>query len=256
MTADDRVRAVLYPLDGVGLDKLVDAAALLTRVDRKYVLPVDDALTVLAALAPTTGARVLEIDGARSAAYESVYFDTPDLASFRLTATRRRRRFKVRTRTYLDSGASFLEVKTRAARGTTLKQRVAHDGCPTALGADRTFVGRTLAAEGIEGVPEHALAPGLVSRYRRTTLLLPGPTAPRAPPSTRASRGSSTSRARTRRSRGPSRTWWSSRPRAAPRRPTSTACCGGTATGPSGSPSTAPVWRSCAPTFPTARGAA
>ncbi len=173
VTADDRVRAVLYPLDGVGLDELVDTAALLTRVDRKYVLPVDDALTVLGALAPTTGARVLEIDGARSTAYESVYFDTPDLASFRLTATRRRRRFKVRTRTYRDSGTTFLEIKTRAARGTTLKQRVAHDGCPTALGAGRTFVGRTLAAEGIEGVPEHALAPGLVSRYHRTTLLLP-----------------------------------------------------------------------------------
>src|SRR5690606_23783473 len=53
VTADDRVRAVLYPLDGVGLDELVDTAALLTRVDRKYVLPVDDALTVLGALAPT-----------------------------------------------------------------------------------------------------------------------------------------------------------------------------------------------------------
>ncbi|MFJ2520475.1 polyphosphate polymerase domain-containing protein [Cellulosimicrobium cellulans] len=173
VTADDRVRAVLYPLDGIGLDELVDAAALLTRVDRKYVLPVDDAVTVLDALTRTTAARVLELDGARSSAYESVYFDTPDLASFRLTATRRRRRFKVRTRTYLDSGTSFLEVKTRAARGTTLKQRVAHDECPTALGAGRTFVGRTLAAEGIDGVPEHALAPGLVSRYRRTTLLLP-----------------------------------------------------------------------------------
>ncbi|WP_313663672.1 polyphosphate polymerase domain-containing protein [Cellulosimicrobium cellulans] len=173
VTADDRVRAVLYPLDGIGLDELVDAAALLTRVDRKYVLPVDDAVTVLDALTRTTAARVLELDGARSSAYESVYFDTPDLASFRLTATRRRRRFKVRTRTYLDSGTSFLEVKTRAARGTTLKQRVAHDECPTALGAGRTFIGQTLAAEGIDGVPEHALAPGLVSRYRRTTLLLP-----------------------------------------------------------------------------------
>ncbi|QJW38237.1 polyphosphate polymerase domain-containing protein [Cellulosimicrobium protaetiae] len=173
MTADDRVRAVLCPLDGVGLDELVDAAALLTRVDRKYVLPVDDAVAVLDDLARVTAARVLEIDGARSAAYESVYFDTPDLASFHLTATRRRRRFKVRTRTYLDSGASFLEVKTRAARGTTLKQRVAHDECPTALGDGRTFVGRTLEAEGIDGGSHLALSPGLVSRYRRTTLLLP-----------------------------------------------------------------------------------
>lgn len=174
LPADDRVRAALHPLTGVGLDELVGTAALLTRVDRKYVLPVDDAAAVLDALSRTTAARVLEIDGARSAAYESVYFDTPDLASFRLTATRRRRRFKVRTRTYLDSGTSFLEVKTRAARGTTLKQRVAHD-CPTALGGGQEFVHRTLAAEGIDGVTEHALAPGLVSRYRRTTLLLPRP---------------------------------------------------------------------------------
>ncbi|MGO3485578.1 MAG: VTC domain-containing protein, partial [Cellulosimicrobium funkei] len=174
LPADDRVRAALHPLAGVDLDELVGTAALLTRVDRKYVLPVDDAVAVLDALARTTAARVLEIDGTRSAAYESVYFDTPDLASFRLTATRRRRRFKVRTRTYLDSGTSFLEVKTRAARGTTFKQRVAHD-CPTALDGGREFVHRTLAAEGIDGVPEHALAPGLVSRYRRTTLLLHRP---------------------------------------------------------------------------------
>ena len=174
VTADDRVRAVLHPLDGIGLDELVDSAALLTRIDRKYVLSLDDALAVLDALARTRTTRVLEIDGARSAAYESVYFDTPDLASFRLTATRRRHRFKVRTRTYLDSGQSFLEVKTRAARGTTLKQRVPHLDGPTTLGPGRTFVATSLAAEGVDGARHLALAPGLVSRYRRTTLLLPG----------------------------------------------------------------------------------
>jgi hypothetical protein len=46
---------------------------------------------------------VLEIDGARSFAYDSTYFDTPDLDAYLLAATRRRRRFKVRTRTYVDS---------------------------------------------------------------------------------------------------------------------------------------------------------
>nr|WP_194720180.1 polyphosphate polymerase domain-containing protein [Cellulosimicrobium arenosum] len=144
----------------------------MTRVDRKYVLPADAAVRVLDELAGSTTARVLEIDGARGSAYESVYFDTPDLASFHLTATRRRRRFKVRTRTYLDSGTSFLEVKTRAARGTTLKQRVQHDD-PAALGTGRVFVGETLATQGVDGAPHLALAPGLVSRYRRTTVLLP-----------------------------------------------------------------------------------
>jgi hypothetical protein len=175
VTAHDLVRAGLHPLDGIGLDELVASAALLTRVDRKYVLAVDDATAVLDALARTGGARVLEIDGARQFGYESVYFDTPELASFRLTATRRRRRFKVRTRTYLDSGQSFLEVKTRAARGTTLKQRAEHAGCPTALGPGAGFVARTLAAEGVPAADRLALEPGLVSRYRRTTLHLPGP---------------------------------------------------------------------------------
>ncbi|MCB7136189.1 polyphosphate polymerase domain-containing protein [Cellulosimicrobium marinum] len=171
--AHGQVRAVLDPLGGIGLDELVASAALLTRVDRKYVLRADDALTVLDDLARTGVARVLEIDGSRQFGYESVYFDTPDLASFRLTATRRRRRFKVRTRTYLDSGLSFLEVKTRAARGTTLKQREPHLDDPATLGGGCAFVAATLAAEGVRPVRPHALEPGLVSQYRRLTLHLP-----------------------------------------------------------------------------------
>ncbi|MFC8922504.1 VTC domain-containing protein [Cellulosimicrobium sp. NPDC057127] len=174
-TAHARVQEAVGTLDGIGLDELVTSAALLTRVDRKYVLAVDEAVAVLAALAGSGVARALEIDGARQFGYESVYFDTPDLASYHLTATRRRRRFKVRTRTYVDSGESFLEVKTRAARGTTLKQRTEHPGCPTALGPGAGFVARTLGAEGVPAADRLALEPGLVSRYRRTTLHLPGP---------------------------------------------------------------------------------
>ena len=50
------------------------------------------------------GMRVLERRTAlRDFAYESVYFDTPDLLSFRMAAQPRRRRFKLRTRTYLDT---------------------------------------------------------------------------------------------------------------------------------------------------------
>jgi hypothetical protein len=68
----------------------------------------------------------LEIDGARSFGYESVYFDTADLAGYRGAAHGRRRRFKVRTRTYLDSETTVLEVKTQGGRGETVKQRTAY----------------------------------------------------------------------------------------------------------------------------------
>lgn len=156
----------------VGLDELDAAAALQTRVDRKYVLPVsalDDLLDALPA-----GTRRLVIDGADTFLYESVYFDTPDLDCFRLAAGRRRRRFKVRTRTYCDTGGTWLEVKTRGPRGTTVKNRREHATSDRGSVADgMAFVVDVLRGEGIE-VPEHLeLAPTLVTRYRRRTLVLP-----------------------------------------------------------------------------------
>lgn len=153
-------------LTPVGLGELNDTAALQTRRDRKYVLNPDELAGLLTALPP---ARVLEIDGARSFAYDSTYFDTPGLDAYRLAATRRRRRFKVRTRTYVDSGSCFVEVKTRAGRGTTVKGRQPHDDAGH-LGGARTFVSARLADAGAPPVP--VLTPTLRSRYHRTTLLL------------------------------------------------------------------------------------
>jgi len=108
------------PLEGlatIGLAELTERASLLTRIDRKYVLPRAELDAVLGDLDPAV--RVLDIDGVRSSAYESVYFDTPELTSFLMAAHPRRRRFKIRTRTYVDSAQSYLEVKTRGGRGVT-----------------------------------------------------------------------------------------------------------------------------------------
>lgn len=150
----------------VTLDELNQAAALQTRRDRKYVLTPDELDDLLATLPP---ARVLEIDGSRSFAYDSTYFDTPELDAYRLAATRRRRRFKVRTRTYVDTGTCFVEVKTRAGRGTTVKERQPHDDADH-LGPARAFVSDRLADAGAPSAP--VLTPTLRSRYHRTTLLL------------------------------------------------------------------------------------
>ncbi|MFI8526983.1 polyphosphate polymerase domain-containing protein [Promicromonospora sukumoe] len=157
---------MIADLAPVTLDELNDTAALQTRRDRKYVLTPDELDDLLAALPP---ARVLEIDGSRSFAYDSTYFDTPELDAYRLAATRRRRRFKVRTRTYVDTGSCFVEVKTRAGRGTTVKERQPHDDAGH-LGLARTFVSDRLADAGAPSAP--VLTPTLRSRYQRTTLLL------------------------------------------------------------------------------------
>ncbi|NNF88923.1 MAG: molecular chaperone, partial [Acidimicrobiia bacterium] len=68
----------LEDLPSVGLADLNNEAALLTRKDRKYLVPLEVARVLLA----QDGLLVLEIDGRRSFRYESVYFDTPDRVSY------------------------------------------------------------------------------------------------------------------------------------------------------------------------------
>lgn len=161
-------------LDPISLDELIDEAALQTRVDRKYVVGVRDGLAVLTALDPST--RVLEIAGSRAMEYESIYFDTPDLLSYRMAAHARRRRFKLRSRSYLDTADSYLEMKTRGARSATVKDRLPYDirdrGILTVDG--RSYADQALVNLGIEHPGSLALAPTLITRYRRVTLFQPG----------------------------------------------------------------------------------
>ena len=162
----------LAALPPISLDELTTRAALLTRMDRKYLLPTSEVSDLLAALGQT--AIVLEIAGARSFAYESVYFDTPELTSYLLAAHRRRRRFKIRTRTYLDSSLCWLEVKIRGARGSTVKHRLPHELCQrTALADGRQFVDSVLIDESISCGREATLTPTLITTYQRSTLYLP-----------------------------------------------------------------------------------
>lgn len=161
-------------LDAITLDELNARAAFLTRVDRKYVLGRAAASEFVGGL--PTGTRALEIDGRRDFAYASTYYDTGRLDSFFDTAHRRKRRGKVRTREYLDSGLSFLEVKTKRG-GATVKTRRAWTPTGPALldEAAADFVAAALAAEGVR--MQGTLRPTLSVTYRRATLLLPDATA-------------------------------------------------------------------------------
>ncbi|WP_326559965.1 polyphosphate polymerase domain-containing protein [Micromonospora sp. NBC_01796] len=166
------IASSLAELTPIGLAELIDRAALQTRVDRKYLVPVDELPYLLDRLAPY--ARVLDIDGERAFRYESVYFDTPWLDSYHCAAYRRRRRFKVRTRTYLDSDQCWLEVKISGARGSITKHRLPYR--PEDRGTvdpGRGFVDETLTRESICPTAPAVLEPMLVSTYHRTTLLLP-----------------------------------------------------------------------------------
>jgi hypothetical protein len=162
----------LATLPAVGLAELLAHAELQTRVDRKYLLPAADLPTVLGNT--DAALRVLEIDGRREFGYTSTYFDDPDLVSFHRAGRGRRRRFKVRTRVYRDSGEAWLEVKTRTGRGETVKDRLPYDLADAGrltVGA-REFVAATVAARDAGEADVAALVPVLHTSYRRTTLLV------------------------------------------------------------------------------------
>lgn len=166
------MNAVLAALPRIGLAELEERAALQTRVDRKYIMAVDEADRLLEALAPA--AVVLEIDGVRQFTYASRYFDTPELSSYHRTAHRHRRRFKVRTRTYVDSGTCWLEVKVPGPRGSTVKYRVPHGpGQQHTVDAGRAFVDEVFARHGLRAASRAALTATLCTEYLRFTLLLP-----------------------------------------------------------------------------------
>ena len=167
----DRLLDALDALPPVSLDDIVAEAAMMTRVDRKYAVPAEVAQTVLGML--PAGTRALEINGSRTARYASTYFDTAELDCYRRAAQPRRRRLKVRVRSYLDSGTAFLELKTRGARGTTVKERMHHPATmlDRLMPAERREV--ALALEAVGGDSRADLHPVLETRYRRSTLLLP-----------------------------------------------------------------------------------
>jgi hypothetical protein len=158
-------------LEPIGLDELLERAPLLSRLDRKYVLPTTDLPAVLARL--SADVQVLEIDGDREFTYQSLYFDTPELTCYLATAHRRRRRFKLRIRSYVDSDQHFLEVKIRGRRGTTVKERIPYLGEFGGLGAEaRGYADAVLSAAGIHSQKLH-FEPVLITGYRRSTLFLP-----------------------------------------------------------------------------------
>lgn len=154
----------------VHLDELNTLAALQTRVDRKYLVRADELDELLREL--PSGTRVLEVAGERAIGYSSTYFDTADLDCYFDAATRRRQRYKVRTRSY-ETGGDWLEVKTRAGRAT-IKQRTPIDGVEDLDELDGEELDFVAANLGVKADSAADLAPSLRTDYRRTTLLLAG----------------------------------------------------------------------------------
>jgi hypothetical protein len=156
-------------LEAIDLQATTASADLQRRFDRKYVVALDRVPRLIQTLGDV---RVLEVEGRRATDYTTVYFDTPDLRSYRDHVQRRRRRYKVRTRQYGPSFGTVLELKLKAKRGQTVKYRWPHPTVPAArLDAEaQRRVSQTLVAEYGFELPSR-LAPSATTRFRRATLV-------------------------------------------------------------------------------------
>ncbi|MFI9457106.1 polyphosphate polymerase domain-containing protein [Amycolatopsis sp. NPDC052450] len=164
------VAAVAKGLPSLSLAEVVATSGLMSRTDRKYVLKLNDFLAVAESLRASS--RCLEIDGQRVFGYSSTYFDTPDLAIFRAHRQDRRRRFKIRTRTYTDSADTYCELKVSGRRDETVKVRRPHpaEAAHGLTAPALTFLDDALTAAYGRPAPR-PLTPALITDYRRTTLV-------------------------------------------------------------------------------------
>lgn len=153
----------------VSLAEVLEEAPQLTRVDRKYLL---DAGTLAAALDLLPASyRVLTIAGRRATTYRSTYFDTADLATCRAHVQRRRRRWKARSRLYVEDGLCRIEVKSKDGRGLTAKSVADSNaaGYGTLGATEAAFVAQCLAERRL-AADVRLLRPTAEVSYRRTTL--------------------------------------------------------------------------------------
>lgn len=107
----------------ISLEDLNKYAALLDREENKYLIEADQFIKLMDDLQKAF--YVLQIKKQTVFSYKSMYFDSDDLIGYTYhNQGRTKRRFKVRTREYIDSGLCFFEVKLKNKRGGTIKKRI------------------------------------------------------------------------------------------------------------------------------------
>ena len=166
------ILSALEPIPSITLAEM-DGVKLLNRIDTKYLT---DEATLARVLndAEKEGYRALEVDGTKISPYNSVYFDTAELRMFQDHHNRHLTRQKVRTRVYVNSQETFLEIKRKRNTGRTKKKRT------TIPAAELRDFSKDAAA--VEYLAKHSnftadmLSPVLSTEFSRITLVNPART--------------------------------------------------------------------------------
>lgn len=122
MNKNYQLDSLIKDFPPINLHGLNNRAALLERYDSKYVLTTKQLLAFLAAI--INDFDILEINNKRQFTYETIYFDSANYQCYLNHNQGKRKRIKVCLRNYKDSNLQFFEIKHKAKRSLTIKERI------------------------------------------------------------------------------------------------------------------------------------
>jgi len=100
----------------------MDQVKLMNRIDQKFWFHEANLLPILQSVSEDYF--ILDIEGQSEFPYTSTYYDTPDKRMYTLHHNGKLNRYKIRRRSYISSGLSFLEIKYKNNKGLTDKKRL------------------------------------------------------------------------------------------------------------------------------------
>ncbi|GAA5219485.1 polyphosphate polymerase domain-containing protein [Membranihabitans marinus] len=158
---DDIIHKALLDYHKISLEEM-NNVKLMDRVETKYVFSAKQLPIILGQL--QNDYKVLRISGTETPTYKTIYFDTDSLYFYKEHHRKRKNRYKVRFRNYVDSNLTFLEVKHKQ-NGRVDKQRIKVDTDHFYLSnEDKRFLSKANIHQG-------ELKKQLTNYYNRITLI-------------------------------------------------------------------------------------
>lgn len=154
------MKDVLCTYDVICLGEM-QKVRLMNRIDTKYITTVPKLIRILQQA--RTSYFVQDIDGQYIMPYHTLYYDTPEMDMYMEHLRGRKRRQKIRIRSYEASDLSFLEVKNKSNKGRTKKSRI-----PYHLGDNKSFED-FIGSHG--NYPANRLSRQIENRFSRITLV-------------------------------------------------------------------------------------
>lgn len=166
---DKQIQELLDSMSPITLEQMSDIR-LMNRLDTKYVASKEQLVQLLGLVQDKY--YVQETLSNRIIPYLTTYYDTCDHCMYIMHHNRRARRMKVRVRTYVASGDTFLEVKNKNNHARTKKKRIvvpAQDDFRNTEGAPELVKRKT-------GLELKNLNAVVRNQFRRVTLVNKGKT--------------------------------------------------------------------------------